>query len=280
MNKPRHNEGGTFNQKADFHSGKEVNFVYVRKRKNTEAVKDEMASVNLSSPWSLSDVPRRKRTQKRANGKEKSFSIPKKKLDTGIFGHCLEKLWRRISEDKRKSCAYFDCLWFSLYRSRSSKAKVLTWIKKVDIFSKQYVFVPILCWDHWTLLILCNFGESSQSTSRTRCMLLLDSLEMADPKRFEPEIRKFVLEIYKSQGRAETKDAIYRIPFLVPKVPQQRDGEACGSFVLYFISLFLQKAPENFNMDGYPYFMNKNWFTLESLDNFCEKFDSCEVLYT
>ncbi|KAI4343657.1 hypothetical protein L6164_010979 [Bauhinia variegata] len=130
--------------------------------------------------------------------------------------------------------------------------------------------VPLKPRDLWTLLILCNFGESSQSTTRTRCMLLLDSLEMADAKRFEPEIRKFVQDIYKTQGRPETKDAIYRIPFLVPEVPQQRDGEACGSFVLYFINLFLQKAPEIFNMNGYPYFMNKNWFTLEGLVDFFE----------
>lgn len=44
---------------------------------------------------------------------------------------------------------------------------------------------------HWSLLIFVHFGDSSDSESRTPCMLLLDSLENADPKRLEPEIRKY-----------------------------------------------------------------------------------------
>jgi len=39
-------------------------------------------------------------------------------------------------------------------------------------------------------------------------------------------------------------------------VPQQRDGNECGFFVLYFINLFLKHAPDNFSMEGYPYFVS------------------------
>ncbi|RZB46664.1 hypothetical protein D0Y65_050628, partial [Glycine soja] len=49
-------------------------------------------------------------------------------------------------------------------------------------------------------------------------MLLLDSLEMADPRRLESEIRRFVLYIYKTRDRPETKHLESRIPFLVPKM--------------------------------------------------------------
>lgn len=102
------------------------------------------------------------------------------------------------------------------------------------------------CRGHWSLLILCHFGEDLQSTTRSRCMLLLDSLEMANPRRLEPEIRRcvfpqqylcfdqtllstwsmqafmfifrFVLDIYQTGDRPETKHLISQIPFLVPKV--------------------------------------------------------------
>uniref|UniRef100_A0A2N9FIK6 Ubiquitin-like protease family profile domain-containing protein n=1 Tax=Fagus sylvatica TaxID=28930 RepID=A0A2N9FIK6_FAGSY len=127
---------------------------------------------------------------------------------------------------------------------------------------------------HWSLLIFCHFGESLQSETRTPCMLLLDSLEKANPRRLEPEIRKFVLDIYKAEGRLETKDSIYRIPLLVPEVPQQRNDVECGSFVLYFINLFVESAPEDFSMESYPYFMKKNWFTPEGLESFCKKMES------
>lgn len=54
-------------------------------------------------------------------------------------------IWSRISEEKRKSFAYMDSLWFSLYRE-GYKEKVLNWIKKKKVFSKKYVLVPIVLW--------------------------------------------------------------------------------------------------------------------------------------
>lgn len=94
---------------------------------------------------------------------------------------------------------------------------------------------------------------------------------MANPRRLEPEIRKFVLGIYRSEGKPENKETIRQIPLLVPKVPQQRDDEECGLFVLYFISLFVKDAPEDFSIEGYPYFMKKDWFNPEALDRFYEE---------
>ncbi|KAH9720699.1 ULP PROTEASE domain-containing protein [Citrus sinensis] len=91
-----------------------------------------------------------------------------------------------------------------------------------------------------------------------------------------PAKQRFVMDIYKAEERPETKELISRIPLLVPKVPQQRNGEECGNFVLYFINLFVEGAPENFNLEDYPYFMEKNWFTAEDLDCFCERLNSSE----
>ncbi|KAK7833408.1 hypothetical protein CFP56_025662 [Quercus suber] len=51
---------------------------------------------------------------------------------------------------------------------------------------------PIKPRHHWSLLIFCHFGESKKSETRTPCMLLLDSLEKANPRQLEPDIRKYV----------------------------------------------------------------------------------------
>jgi hypothetical protein len=56
------------------------------------------------------------------------------------------KIWRSFSEDRMRSFAYLDSLWFSLYRNAKCKDKVLSWINKEHIFTKEYVFVPIVCW--------------------------------------------------------------------------------------------------------------------------------------
>ncbi|KAI8018553.1 putative ubiquitin-like-specific protease 2B [Camellia lanceoleosa] len=219
----------------------------------------------------------RERSKRRVDC-EKGITPQQGKLDTNTFECYLESLWRSFGNEKRNLFTYLDCLWFSLYTKESSKANVLNWIKKKHIFSKKYVFVPIVRWCHWSLLIFCHFGESLESKSRTPCMLLLDSLQMANPKRLEPGIRKFVLDIYKSEERPENKQQINRIPLKVPKVPQQRNGEECGNFVLYYINLFIESAPENFSInEGYPYFMKEDWFTPEGLECFCKKLDSfCE----
>ncbi|KAJ6892941.1 ubiquitin-like-specific protease 2B [Populus alba x Populus x berolinensis] len=158
-------------------------------------------------------------------------------------------LWKSFSEDKKMSFAYLDSLWFTMYTDASSGVKVLEWIKRKHIFSKKYVLVPIVRWCHWSLLIFCHFGESLLSENITPCMLLLDSLEMASPKRLEPDIRK-----------CHNREMVVE----------------CGNYVLYFINLFVQDAPENFHMEGYPYFMKDNWFSPEGLEHFCEKLESLE----
>ncbi|KAK9119958.1 hypothetical protein Scep_018051 [Stephania cephalantha] len=222
-------------------------------------------SPELDSNTPITEVPRE------LESNVLNSKLPQK-LDSNVFQCYLENLWKKFSEEKRKSFTYVDCLWFALYRDQATKAKVLKWIKEKHIFSRKYVFVPIVCWDHWSLLILCHLGESSKSKTRP-CMLLLDSLEMADPMRIEPDIRKFVLDIYKEEARAVENKFIERIPLLVPKVPQQRNENDCGIFVLYYISLFLESAPESFNISkGCPHFMNESWFNSESLESFCEEF--------
>ncbi|XWS37150.1 hypothetical protein CRYUN_Cryun19dG0018300 [Craigia yunnanensis] len=243
------------------------------KRKISKQEAQKLRGFRLTAPCFLGNIPCRARSKRRVKSKN-SISKQKKMLDSGAFQCYLENLWSSFPEDKRTSFAYLDCLWFAWYRKASFREKVLSWIKRKQIFSTKYVLVPIVCWSHWSLLIFCHFGESLQSNTRTPCMLLLDSLQMANPRRLEPDIRKFVFDIYRSEGRPEKKQMIYQIPLLVPKVPQQRDGEECGNFVLYFINLFVEGAPENFSVEGYPYFMRKDWFNAEVVDRFCERLDS------
>ncbi|KAK9269216.1 hypothetical protein L1049_000986 [Liquidambar formosana] len=171
-----------------------------KKRVTKQECEEIKKRFERTSPCFWQTLPHRERS-KRTITFNNTIVKPKQRLDTNAFECYLENLWRSFSEDKRTSFIYLDCLWFSLYLEASSRAKVLTWIKKKHIFSKKYVFVPIVCWNHWSLLIFCHFGESLQSETRTPCMLLLDSLEMANPKRLEPNIRRFVADIYKAEGR-------------------------------------------------------------------------------
>eukprot|EP00257_Ricinus_communis_P014509 XP_015572192.1 probable ubiquitin-like-specific protease 2A isoform X2 [Ricinus communis] len=216
---------------------------------------------DLDSPYSedIGVRPYKKCPRRKGIRKQKAEEVSNEKLDTLAFDNHFKNLWSNFPEDKRMLFTYFDCLWFSVYMTASSKENMLTWIKDKDIFSKKYVLVPIVYWSHWSLLILCNFD--SQSENGSPCMLLLDSLQMAGPRRLEPAIRK-------SEGRPEYEQSISQIPLLVPKVPQQRNGEECGNYVLYFIDLFVHQAPLDFSVKEYPYFMTDDWFNLEGFTHF------------
>ncbi|XP_065875961.1 probable ubiquitin-like-specific protease 2A [Euphorbia lathyris] len=253
---------------------------YVRRKKTRKQPEEEIECLKISSPQpddeiecleisssrSSRPVPYRRKSRMRVKGKATSGTL----LSTKEFDIHFGNLWKNLPEDKRMPFTYFDCLWFSAYMQSPEKECMQSWIKDKPIFTKKYVLLPIVYWSHWNLLIFCNFGESSQ-LDNVPCMLLLDSLQMAGPKRFEPDIRKFVSDIFKFEGRPKSKKSISEIPLLVPKVPQQTNDEDCGNFVLYFIDLFVRNAPAEFMMNEYPYFMTEQWFELDGFKDFCKK---------
>ncbi|KAI3831557.1 hypothetical protein MKX03_029515 [Papaver bracteatum] len=197
--------------------------------------------------------PRRRPSKRIINSK-----IPVRKedqLDSNKFQFYFEDmLWSSLSAETKNSFAYLDCFWFSLYREGLPKARVLTWVKGGHVLSKKYVLVP-LSFD------LCHFGESLESRTTKPCMLLLDSLEMADPRQFEPDIRSmFIFDIYKVEGKLDHKKAIRK--FLC------WNKDDCGFFVLYFIDLFMRYAPHKFSID------ERIPFLAESMQNFCSQVTS------
>ncbi|KAF9600068.1 hypothetical protein IFM89_002541 [Coptis chinensis] len=216
----------------------------------------------------------------KANGEvDNPVYVQRGKLGSNQFDDYFEKMWKTFPTERRNNFTYFGCLWFDLYQKQGLKEKVLNWIKKKNIRSTKYVFVPIVCWGHWRLLILCNFGECLLPNCKRQCMLLLDSLAEADPKKLEPTIRKFITDIYIGEGMARTEVSGAKIPFVVPKVPQQKNDEDCGIYVLYYIYLFMESAPEDFNIsEGYPYFMKENWFNIEGLESFRKDFCTSTAL--
>jgi len=133
-------------------------------------------------------------------------------------------------------------------------------------------------------------------------MLVLDSLKTADPTRFQSAIRKFIVDIYETEEREESKQFINKIRLEFPKVfisiapssslslllksrfvmvlpkitlqvPQQ-NGEECGIYVLYFIQCFLQNKKlaevlENKKLeDDFTQLLDDGWFNPEELENF------------
>ncbi|XP_041998128.1 ubiquitin-like-specific protease 1D [Salvia splendens] len=155
-------------------------------------------------------------------------------------------IWDGLPEAKVESATYFDPLWFEMYANRDRRANVLSWIKEKGILSKKCVFVPIVKWSHWSLLIMYNLGQSLDSETNAPCLLLLDSLQCRDPKRLEPSIRRLLIDIYESEERTESKKELQKIPLWIPEVPQQKEGNECRFYVLFYIRRFIESPPSKF----------------------------------
>ncbi|KAL0389254.1 UNVERIFIED_CONTAM: Ubiquitin-like-specific protease 2 [Sesamum calycinum] len=245
-----------------------------RGRKRKTKPKEELSDYEVTVPLRIHFRGQARRGRNGSN----TTTDERGKLDSATFLHYFMHIWSAFPEEKVKSVAYFDPLWFDLYANEKNRVMVLNWIKEKDIFSKKYILVPIVMWSHWSLLIFCHLSESRHSKIASPCMLLLDSLHAIGPTRLEPLIRRLLFDIHVSEEKLESKEQLKKMPLLIPKVPQQRKGEECGFYVLYYINLFLESAPENFDVsEGYPYFMKKDWFTADAVESFCKRLDSFPV---
>ncbi|XP_044974091.1 probable ubiquitin-like-specific protease 2B [Hordeum vulgare subsp. vulgare] len=186
---------------------------------------------------SFQEQPPLKKRSTHINRRDKT---KKEKLDTDTFELCMEDVWSCMGiQEKKKEYAYLNSLWFTMYTKWDNKSRILKWIKAKKIFTRRYVFVPIILWGHWSLLVLCNFGKTKYlGTKKGPRMLLLDSLKGAEPGRLQPIINRFIVDILKIKEREELEQFINEVKLEFPKVPQQ-SGEDCGMYVLYFVHCFL-----------------------------------------
>ncbi|PWZ28936.1 hypothetical protein Zm00014a_002842 [Zea mays] len=84
---------------------------------------------------------------------------------------------------------------------------------------------------------------------------------------------RFIIDIYKTEEREESKQFINKICLEFPKVPQQ-NGDECGIYVLYFIRCFLlnkklTEVLENKKLEEkFTQLFDDGWFNPEELENF------------
>ncbi|EPS64714.1 hypothetical protein M569_10069, partial [Genlisea aurea] len=182
-----------------------------------------------------------------------------------IFFFC-RKIQDQMSEPLRSSCSFFDCLFFNQYANAEAIPHIDRIIKKEKLFSRRYIFVPVIERSHWYLIIFCHIGNKN-----LRCILLLDSLGYGNRSYVEPVIRRFLNHFYERKRPKVTPQDLKSIPLLCPKIPKQKGASECGIYVLFYTHLFLKMAPEVFKRESFPYFMTPNWFTDDDIKRFARE---------
>lgn len=133
-----------------------------------------------------------------------------------------------------------------------SRAK--NWLKKVDIFSKKYLIVPVNRKSHWFLLIVCNPGEIpdveddelltlNTSSNKSPCILIFDSLGITRSGgrfRLTDPLRHLLAAEYKAKFGKEKKIDHILLPDRNVKTTCQTNYSDCGLFLLQYVEQFLR----------------------------------------
>ena len=174
-------------------------------------------------------------------------------LNDNIIDFKLLYLMQHMSEELKKEIYIFPTQFYKrlcndqmsinqeegLTQSEQIYLRVRNWTKKVDIFSKKMLFVPVCNRAHWFLLVILKPGcLTDKNNQKNTAIIVLDS--MAADRGEEINNVKYYLkeELWKKKEVAiVTKD----IPIVSPKPPQQDDFSSCGVYLLHYAEMIISR---------------------------------------
>ncbi|CAN6449485.1 unnamed protein product [Victoria cruziana] len=163
----------------------------------------------------------------------------------------------------------------SAFEGKVAYQRVRKWTRKVDIFKKDYLFIPVNFNLHWSLIVVCHPGEAAtfedgkvNENEKVPCILHMDSIK-GSHTGLKDLVQGYLWEEWKARHmdpKEAAEDDIMRfsdIRFVPLELPQQENSFDCGLFLLHYVELFLKEAPLAFNpfsIRKFSNFLNKGWF--------------------
>ncbi|KFK29984.1 hypothetical protein AALP_AA7G202600 [Arabis alpina] len=205
---------------------------------------------------------------------------PRRFINDTIIDFYIKYLKNQIPPEERGRFHFFNCFFFrklanldkgspSTYGGKEAYQRVQKWTKNVDLFEKDYIFIPINCSFHWSLIIICHPGESVPShvenPPRLPCILHLDSIKGSHKGGLINIFPSYLREEWKARHGNTTSD-FARAPdmqCISLELPQQENSFDCGLFLLHYLELFVAQAPAKFNpslITRSSNFLSRNWF--------------------
>ncbi|XP_030496698.2 ubiquitin-like-specific protease 1D isoform X1 [Cannabis sativa] len=210
-------------------------------------------------------------------------------LASTIMSFYMRYLQQHASPTNRAmhDCHFFNTFFYNKLKEAVSNkgngkdffTKLRRWWKGVNIFQKEYIFVPINEDLHWSLAIICNPDPKEESGP---IVLHLDSLGLHSSKSVFQNIKRFLREEWQYLDQQATSSSDFPLPESIWRnlpnkitdkiitVPQQRNDYDCGLFVLFFMERFIEDAPERLKKKDLAMF-GKKWFKPEEASGLREK---------
>ncbi|XP_073268677.1 probable ubiquitin-like-specific protease 2B isoform X3 [Populus alba] len=208
---------------------------------------------------------------------------PETFINDTIIDFYIKYLKNQIPPEEKHRYHFFNSFFFrkladldkdpsSVKDGRAAFLRVHKWTRKVDIFGKDYIFIPVNFNLHWSLLVICHPGEvagvKDEDTVKSvivPCILHLDSIK-GTHAGLKNLVQSYLWEEWKVRQKDTSEDVsskFLNLRFVPLELPQQENSFDCGLFLLHYLELFLVEAPVNFSpfrINEFNKFLNGDWF--------------------
>ncbi|GER55569.1 sentrin/sumo-specific protease [Striga asiatica] len=210
---------------------------------------------------------------------------PKTFINDTIIDFYIKYLVNNTNKEKQRRFHFFNTFFFQKLldmdrdlsrdcENSDSFHRVRKWTRNINIFEKDYIFIPVNFSLHWSLIVICHPGEVANlrgmmilctnkdldSITKVPCILHMDSLR-GSHGGLENLIRSYLWEEWKERGYKQENDisqTFLNLDFIELKLimvlkgvladrlnplwllPQQENLFDCGLFLLHYAELFLE----------------------------------------
>uniref|UniRef100_A0A8C5U109 SUMO specific peptidase 7 n=1 Tax=Malurus cyaneus samueli TaxID=2593467 RepID=A0A8C5U109_9PASS len=171
--------------------------------------------------------------------------------------------------------------------------RVRTWTRHINIFNKDYIFVPVNEESHWYIAVICfpwleevmyedcphqnslshrppqsPLQPESENTKtgstaiffffvvHRPCILILDSLKTCSVQKTVQVLREYLEVEWEAKRKTHREFSKSTMIDLCPRVPKQDNSSDCGVYLLQYVESFFQNPIVNFE----PPLNLENWF--------------------
>ncbi|XP_056007511.1 sentrin-specific protease 1-like isoform X2 [Ostrea edulis] len=166
-------------------------------------------------------------------------------LNDEIINFYMNQLVERGETEGKPKVYAFNTFFYPKVMSQGHSS-VKRWTRRVDIFSKDYILIPVHLGMHWCLAVI-DFKKKmiryfdSMGGNNMACLNALKEYLCAES--LDKKKQKFDLTDWKTK--------------IVKDIPQQMNGSDCGMFTCKFAEYITREADINFTQEHMPYFRKR-----------------------
>lgn len=120
---------------------------------------------------------------------------PRKYLNDKIINFYLKYMYRTmLTPEQQRRVHIFDSF-FAEALDQMDEARTARWLRRVNVFEKDYLFVPVNIDEHWFLMMICDPGNvnsyGDQVRKRPR-ILTMDSMPTHHHSSKKPQMLRYL----------------------------------------------------------------------------------------